>query len=84
MEEGYPKTASIPPTMVATDNTLLSGKGGDDNGLTEGLVGAGREPRTKEVIHGACHLLPCCWAPHHVMVAACPRTGQHRTPAFRV
>lgn len=28
MEKGYPKTASLPPTMAATDNTLLSGMRG--------------------------------------------------------
>ena len=28
VEKGHPKTASLPPTMPATDNTLLSGMGG--------------------------------------------------------
>lgn len=28
VEKGHPKTASLPPTMPVTDNTLLSGMGG--------------------------------------------------------
>lgn len=59
VEKGYPKTACPPPTGAATDNTLLSGMGGD-NGPTEGLVGGRAGERgTKGLIHHACHLLLC-------------------------
>lgn len=41
VEKGYP-TSSLPPTRAATDNTLLSGMGGD-NGPKEEPWGAGQE-----------------------------------------
>lgn len=63
MEKGDPKPASLPPTMPATNNTLLSGMGGD-NGPTERLVG-GRagEHWTKGFIQHPCHLLLCPGSP---------------------
>ena len=81
MEKGQPKTASLPPTMPVTDNTLLSGMGGQwphrraggglgRRALDKGLHSA--QPATSSSALGP---------PQSRGLCACPRTGRYRAPA---
>lgn len=66
MEKGYPKTSSLPPTMAVTDNTLLSGMGGQWSHRRAGR-GQGQRALDKGP-HSRIPPPPLPWAPHKVPV----------------
>lgn len=86
MEKGHPKTASLPPTMAATDNSLLSGMGGTMV-PQKGWWGAGQEgagqrasftPRaTSSPALGPSKSWSLC--PHQGWAAAAPAFGSSST-----
>ena len=68
VEKGQPKTASLPPTMPVTDNTLLSGMGGQWSHRRAGGGGWAGERWTKGFIQHSLPPPPLPWAPHKVVV----------------
>lgn len=81
MEKGHPKTASLPPTRPATDNTLLSGMGGQWSHRRAG-GGLGRRAPDKGLYSAQpATSSPALGPPQSRGLCACPRTGRYRAPA---